>query len=704
MVRLLEQCGVAPGCLWRPVSLGRMDQLNPELFSAAVAKGAGNLERGVTDFLKWSRLMEYQFGEPIRPNLERIWGAAQDEWLRRRAAPPLLPLIGQPEPIQSESPPIPDHSNYFVRHWRGELPLPVSYWVNGILGCLVVGISRGFVSAVVKTESLGAVAAADILLYVLSLAVSVWQIVGTWRSASQHAGRGGNAAWAALAKVVLVLGAVNLARLTAFSTVPQIVEFSHILAGDNKLPSSEIRVLSGGNEVEFRGGIRSGAAKELERILAAVPQAKVLHVNSVGGRVREAEYMAKLVRGRGLITYTSEQCLSAATLVFIAGKERVVSARAKIGFHQAWLPGMTEAQRRTSDESLRQTMRQAGVADDFINHVLATPHESMWYPTIQEMRSAGVITSESFGERFAASGEVLRSSSPEDIDKVWSALPGLRAIKEIEPETYWTMVGEVSAGIQSGKTMTEVRRLVRRTSERLVVKYLPTASDEVLITTRDTWVEMLEKFKDCDSQACVAIFSPKSAPADFNYGRILSDSENTNNMATLDRVLRSAAQSASPRLNARTAEEDLARIRSNLSQIYRDDLHLMARQDEWMEHSHRVCEMLLAYYRETQRLPQKRQGNLLRYLLSGVSPGSSEVQQPAPRVRSAGADQARAQKTSQLTDLVAQGPSAFPSWEAYMQAYDSTRQQAIRQRNEDLMMRQMLEQIARSQDAGEEGR
>src|ERR1051326_31197 len=684
-----------------------MQELNPELFSDAVARGAGNLERGVTDFFKWSRLMEYQFGEYIRPNLGRIWGAAQDEWLRQRTTPPPLPPISQPGPIPSEPPPMPDQSNYFVRHWRGELPLPCSYWVNGTLGWVVVAILGGLVSAMAASNGLKAVVASGIALYVLSTTVTVWQIVGTWRSATQHPERGGNAAWAALAKVVLVLGVLNLTRLTVFSTVPQVVEFGNILAGDNKLPPYEIRVLTGGTEVEFRGGIRAGSARELERILAAVPQAKVLHVNSVGGRVREAEQMAKLVRGRGLITYTSEECLSAATLMFIAGKERVVSAHAKIGFHQAWLPGMTETQRRTSDEALRQTMRQAGVADDFIDHVLATPHESMWYPTVQEMRRAGVITSQSFGERFAASGEVLRSSAPEDIDKVWRALPGFRAIKEIEPDTYWTLVGEVSTAIQPGKTMTEVRRLVRKTSERLVTKYLPAASDEALLTTRDGWVDLLEKFKDNNKQACVGIFSPKSAPPDFNYGRIWSDSESNNYLELLEKVLRSAAQGASPQLNPRAASEDLARIRSHLRQRYRDDLRLMTNQDEWMDHSQRVCEMLLAYYRETQRLPQQRQGNLLRYLLTGAPPSSSEaseVRQPPPPVRYAGAGPTRAQTTPQLTDLVAQGPSAFPSFEAYMQAYEAVRQQAGRQQNDQPAMRQMLERIARTQDTSDDRR
>jgi len=601
--------------------------LNSELFIEAVVKGTDLLERGVADYSNWSRAMVYWFGEPVRPHVERIWGASQDEWQRRQAANPPSSQIAQLNPGASEPPPLPKRSNYLVRHWRGELPLPVSYWVNGILGGVLVAILSGAVSASDAAGGLKAAVAATILLYAIGFAVSIWQMVGTWRSASNHAERGGSSVWAGLAKVVLVLGTVNLVRITAFTTVPQIVEYANILAGDTKLPPYEIRVLPGGREVEFSGGIRAGSEKELERIVSAMPQLKVLHVNSVGGRIREAERMAELVRKKGLTTYTSDQCLSAATLVFIAGKERVVASRAKIGFHQGWFPGMTEHQRRVSDEALRKTMLQAGVSDEFITHVLATSHESMWYPTKQEMRKAGVITSESFGERFVVSGALLRSSSPEDIDKAWGALPGFRAIKEVEPDTYWAMANAVSDAIQSGKTVLDAQKIVRATSEPLVMKYLPAASDEALRATRDGWVELLERFKDSDSEACIAMFSPKSAPADFNYARIPSGWNNTNNFAVLEQVLRSAARGTKPQLDAVEAEKDLNSIRLMLRRNFGRDVELLANENDWMAHSDRLCEMLLNLYRETQNIPQPRQGNLLRYMLFNVSPSSSRSQQ-----------------------------------------------------------------------------
>jgi hypothetical protein len=73
--------------------------------------------------------------------------------------PPLQPESGPalpalPEPAMADAagaefapqalpPPLPKppSANYLVRHWRGELSLPKSYWLNGFLGGLAIGVA-----------------------------------------------------------------------------------------------------------------------------------------------------------------------------------------------------------------------------------------------------------------------------------------------------------------------------------------------------------------------------------------------------------------------------------------------------------------------------------------------------------------------------------------------------------------------------------
>lgn len=190
----------------------------------------------------------------------------------------------------SVSPVIPKkRANYFVRHWRGELSLGVSYWANGLLATFLVLFAANTLVALQDSASLKLVAFLSVVLYVTAIIASVWQMVGIWRSASNHVSRGGSSVWATLAKVAVVFGVIRVLAPVVNTYVPQTIEMASIIAGDKGMPSYAIRVLPGGTEVEFRGGLRAGCAKELERVLSAVPQAKVLHIESPGGRINEAK-------------------------------------------------------------------------------------------------------------------------------------------------------------------------------------------------------------------------------------------------------------------------------------------------------------------------------------------------------------------------------------------------------------------------------
>lgn len=86
--------------------------------------------------------------------------------------------------------------NYFVRHWRGELSLPISYWINGSLlgvGFLLLFLLMGEVT---NDWELRTTAFLMLGLMTLLVLVTIWSSVGILRSASQHAKRGGSAGWA----------------------------------------------------------------------------------------------------------------------------------------------------------------------------------------------------------------------------------------------------------------------------------------------------------------------------------------------------------------------------------------------------------------------------------------------------------------------------------------------------------------------------
>jgi hypothetical protein len=524
--------------------------------------------------------------------------------------------------------------NYLVRHWRGQLSLGVSYWVDGLLATFVVGIVAAVVGSIqtdLRTQS-----ALMLLVFAFAVIASIWQSVGVWRSASNHFARGGTLFWAGVAKVMVIVGFLSTSVLIWQTYIPQSAEFLSIIRGDTNVPAYQIQVLPGGTEIEFRGGLRAGSARELERILSAVPRAKVLHIESPGGRIAEAKQMMRLVHQRSLTTYTSEYCLSAATLVLMAGKERVIAADAKVGFHAGSFPGLTPEQQSEMNQVVRATMQSAGVSEEFTDRVLATPADQMWYPSFEEMKMNGVVTSQSFGERFA----LPWAPSDEEIAKATNEidnLPWFRTVRALEPKLYAKMIDEFTAAIKAGKPEGEAISIVRANGLGLMEKYFPAASDEALLgLLRDEWIPMLTKYGNSNSPACIAVMSG-GADSKINFWRAFPDWDMPSSLALADAVLRSGASKIPVGIDKPAATSDLERIFKSLTARYGNDVQLLAEESEWMNNSQKVCEVLLAMYQQISALPTRQAANVVRYLVTASSnaemqPGESATSNEAAPV------------------------------------------------------------------------
>jgi hypothetical protein len=126
--------------------------------------------------------------------------------------------------MDQEPPPTPteEHSpaksgSYFARHWRGELSLPKSYWINGVLlfgfGCNLVLLVAVMVTAMMclRAENPGLAVLAIVVELALNIAAYIWALVGTWRSATKYQGP---RFWSILARVAISLGVViSIGRL-----------------------------------------------------------------------------------------------------------------------------------------------------------------------------------------------------------------------------------------------------------------------------------------------------------------------------------------------------------------------------------------------------------------------------------------------------------------------------------------------------------
>ena len=153
---------------------------------------------------------------------------------------------------------------------------------------------------------------------------------------------------------------------------------------------TRIRASEDGSALIVEGPITDGAHANFQRALRAYPIARHVILQSPGGLMFEADRIAHAVRERRMATTARTLCASACTVILIAGRDRTAAPGTRVGFHR---PNVSLS--RTPDRTMRLTRRlyeRAGLAPAFTARIYATPFESVWYPGVDEMISAGVLT------------------------------------------------------------------------------------------------------------------------------------------------------------------------------------------------------------------------------------------------------------------------------------------------------------------------
>jgi hypothetical protein len=297
-------------------------------------------------------------------------------------------------------------SGYLARHWRGELSLPASFWINGVFIFFLFSVLVGPALKVALRGDYNPIIASALLasLLLVRILVCVWQIVGIWRAAINHAKLRGRRLWPFLTKLICLGVASLLLYVEAVVTVPIFRSLADMINGDKALGPHIVRILPGGAEIEFVGTITWGGAGDLRKVLDDNPQIRVVHLNSPGGRLGEAETIRNLIRQRGLTTYTSGTCMSACTIAFLGGRERWIGEEARLGFHQGQIPGISWAMKDELIKGMGDVYRRTGISEAFISQILEASSGDIWYPKVAQLLQAGVISGVAALDQFAPSG------------------------------------------------------------------------------------------------------------------------------------------------------------------------------------------------------------------------------------------------------------------------------------------------------------
>ena len=161
--------------------------------------------------------------------------------------------------------------NYLVRHWRGELPLWVAYWVNNGLLLVPVGFAVGVAMAWIAAwgQGLQALASATLFGIFVYVVVSIWAPVGAWRAATVYVNEGGSGLWGGLAKLSLGIGMLLNGASLVFQVLPEVPGQIRMALGSDPIGHLDIALAPDGRSVTlWAANARGELAMQAEASLA----------------------------------------------------------------------------------------------------------------------------------------------------------------------------------------------------------------------------------------------------------------------------------------------------------------------------------------------------------------------------------------------------------------------------------------------------
>ncbi|MEH2514050.1 hypothetical protein V1291_005404 [Nitrobacteraceae bacterium AZCC 1564] len=521
----------------------------------------------------------------------------------------------------------PDHrtkhrfNNFIARNWRGEYPLWVSYWIVGVGSNVAVVAFMLMLTSLVWPQNgfwpFANLAFFAALWLLISLAL-VWQFVGVWRSANvriaERAALGKGAPWAGLAKFVMLIAVLQSVAAFVRVGVPQLSESARIaFMNDPDVPDYEIHLLNGGTEIEVIGGIKYGLAEEFKKILKASGQVRVVHLNSTGGRLAEGAALNAVIKENGLTTFVATKCMSACTLVFAGGKQRILKKGAVLGFHRGAFGGEDQVDDHQGGLQ-RRIFREAGFSSGFIDKALSTPNKDIWTPPASELLAEGVITSVNDGGGFAISGfgaKVSRGGLDQTMQKAGAVYV---ALKERSPDFYNELLDQLYTGISKGELEGNVIQVLRAKIFGHVRGLLPQADDAVLIAFANLAADQYEMLGKSAPAACYAYASGEGGNS---YADTLSPDLIKRELALDEQILKTAMTRPPDRDATATWKKIGARLAAKgMSQ---EDFALISATNLEPSKHARYCDVIIRFYREITSLPTAEAAIALRDLYAGKS-------------------------------------------------------------------------------------
>ncbi|XHS77957.1 RDD family protein [Burkholderiaceae bacterium UC74_6] len=429
-------------------------------------------------------------------------------------------------------------------HWRGELPLAISFWQNTVLVLLPLLLLavRITVEVNVNGDLLRLGSAVLLIVWPLMLVLACWSIVGTWRAAVEY-GEQSRGALGSLASFVMLgaLGAILLSS-ALFEFLPRAGQYLQLINGSDPLGQADMTMSEDQGHITIHGplGMRDGA--RFLSLAATSPTLRSIEIESTGGRLFEAIRIADLIKDRKLHLRVAGACEDACALLFLAADHRQVMLSGTVGFRHPSAGILSPLMNSVLKPDALALFRRYGAAEPVIANAFAGPAAQLWRPSRRDLVDADLI-----------------DPLPQTLD---IALPPAGAIQPLQDlvealrdNPGWYLMEQSRPGLiaAAAQRMDAARSdpandgdRVQAEGQDLITAMLPELlqkvgnerrSDYVLI-----WRDQLKAARTLDAQACKAVLS-----ADTSTKRKLPQEVVAQEASWLIQVMASGDTQATPR-------------------------------------------------------------------------------------------------------------------------------------------------------------
>lgn len=286
---------------------------------------------------------------------------------------------------------------YLLKHWRGDYSLRVSFWLNYVLisvllslPLLLVGILG--LNLIFSPQSLFIF---TLCYMAFGYICYLWQFVGTYRACGNHISKTQKKVSASVVRIILLLGLLWTVFDLATSA-PNLYQMFKLGTTQDRFSNYKFTELNNGRTILIKGTFGFGFYKDFQKFIDTNKNVEEVILSSGGGRMFEALKLSNYIRENNIDTYALNECYSACTVIFIAGKNRFLIDDAKLGFHavdsELNKHSFTPIVFSTIQSKVAKQFKSQGVKEQFLREMYNTSSKDMWYPTTQELLSNNVVT------------------------------------------------------------------------------------------------------------------------------------------------------------------------------------------------------------------------------------------------------------------------------------------------------------------------